>query len=90
MLRQGFFDHTDLAGRGPGERVARVSRRRWTAVGENIAAGFATPALTCTRWNRAHRENMLKRHYTHIGAGYAQGPRGYGRYYVQVFATLRR
>ena len=33
---------------------------------------------------------MLKRSHTHIGAGYAQGEHGYGRYYVQVFATLRR
>jgi uncharacterized protein YkwD len=90
MLRQGFFAHRDPTGRGPGERVARVSGRHWAGVGENIAAGFATPKLTCARWNRAHRENMLRRDYTHIGAGYAQGPRGYGRYYVQVFGTLRR
>lgn len=90
MLREGFFDHTDPAGRGPSERVARVSRRRWTAIGENIAAGFANPARTCGRWRRAHLANMLKRGYTHIGAGYAHGSRGYGRYYVQVFGTLAR
>jgi uncharacterized protein YkwD len=90
MLEQGFFDHVDPAGRGPGDRVARVSARRWTIVGENIAAGFATADETCARWNRAHRANMLKRSYTHIGAGYARGPGGYGRYYVQVFGTLAR
>jgi uncharacterized protein YkwD len=90
MLEQGFFDHTDPAGRGPGDRVTRVSARRWTAVGENIAAGFATADDTCARWNRAHLANMLKRSYTHIGAGYARGPRGYGRYYVQVFGTRAR
>jgi uncharacterized protein YkwD len=90
MLRQGFFDHTDPAGKGPTERVARVSARRWATVGENIAAGFANADLTCARWKRAHRANMLKRSYTHIGAGYAQGPRGYGRYYVQVFGTRAR
>ena len=90
MLDQGFFDHKDPRGRGPGDRVARVSTRRWVVVGENIAAGYASPKETCARWNRAHLANMLKRSYTHIGAGYAQGERGYGRYYVQVFATLRR
>jgi uncharacterized protein YkwD len=90
MLEQGFFDHTDPKGRGPRDRVARVSTRHWILVGENIAAGYATADDTCTRWNKAHLANMLKRGYTHIGAGYATGPRGYGRYYVQVFGTLRR
>jgi len=46
------------------------------------------PDLTCQRWNKAHLANMLKRSYTHIGAGYATGPQGYHRYYVQVFGTL--
>ena len=90
MLDQGFFDHKDPRGRSPRDRVARVSTRHWIVVGENIAAGFASPTETCARWNRAHLANMLKRGYTHIGAGYAQGPRGYGRYYVQVFGTLER
>ena len=90
MLEQGFVDHTDPQGRGPRERVELVSRRRWTVVGENIAAGYADANLACARWTRAHRANMLKRGYTHIGAGYAAGTRGYGRYYVQVFGTLAR
>lgn len=90
MLRQGFFDHTDPQGRGPSERVARISGRRWSVVGENIAAGYATASETCSRWSAAHLANMVKRHYTHIGGGYASGPRGYHRYYVQVFGTLAR
>jgi uncharacterized protein YkwD len=90
MLEQGFFDHMDPEGRGPRDRVARLSSRHWIAVGENIAAGFADAERACVRWNRAHRANMLKRTYTHIGAGYAHGPRGYGHYYVQVFGTLAR
>jgi len=88
MLEKGFFDHVDPQGRGPSDRVARVSGRHWISVGEDIAAGFATPDLTCQRWNKAHLANMLKRSYTHIGAGYATGPQGYHRYYVQVFGTL--
>jgi uncharacterized protein YkwD len=88
MLEQGFFNHTDPQGREPVDRVKRVSKRHWVAVGENIAAGFPTASLTCSRWNRAHLDNILRRTYTHIGAGYAEGPQGYGRYYVQVFGTL--
>jgi uncharacterized protein YkwD len=89
MLKQGFFDHTDLQGRGPVERVKRVSSHTWVAVAENIAAGYPTASRTCARWNKAHLGNILRRSYTHIGAGYAEGPQGYGRYYVQVFGTRR-
>lgn len=88
MLEQGFFDHTDPEGRGPAERVARVSSRRWKAISENIAAGYPSVSRTCAQWSKEHLANMLRRGYTHIGAGYAHGPRGYGRYYVQVFGTL--
>ena len=90
MLDQGFFDHKDPQGRGPPRpRGARehttLGRRR-----REHRRRLRERASTCARWNRAHLANMLKRGYTHIGAGYAQGPRGYGRYYVQVFGTLRR
>jgi len=88
MLEKGFFDHIDPEGRGPAERVARVSSRHWSAIGENIAAGYASASRTCVRWSSKHLANMLGRNYTHIGAGYARGPQGYGRYYVQVFGTL--
>ena len=72
MLEQGFFNHTDPQGREPVDRVQRVSKRHWVAVGENIAAGFPTAYLSCARWNKAHLDNMLRRTYTHIGAGYAR------------------
>ena len=88
MLEQGFFGHTDPEGRGPADRVARASSRDWSAIGENIAAGYASASRTCVRWSSKHLANMLGRNYTHIGAGYAHGPQGYGRYYVQVFGTL--
>jgi uncharacterized protein YkwD len=89
MARLGFFDHTDPRGRGVGERVAIFDRaHRFVGLGENIAAGYRTAALTCQEWmsSAGHRGNILNPTFTHIGAGFARGG-PYGRYYVQVFGA---
>lgn len=91
MAREGFFDHTDPRGRGPAERVAVFDRAgRFPFVGENIGAGHRSAAAACSGWmnSSGHRRNILERAYTHVGAGFARGG-PYGRYYVQVFATIR-
>jgi uncharacterized protein YkwD len=92
MLEQGYFNLVDPHGSGPAERVERVSTRRWRLIGENIAAGYADTARACSGWmsSPGHRANILRRGFTHVGGGYAHGPGGYGRYYVQVFGTLQR
>lgn len=89
MLRHGFFDHTDPWGRTSEDRVAKFDSRPWW-VGENIAAAYGSPSSACRGWfrSRGHRENLLYPAYTHIGAGFAKGRRGYRRYYVQILATL--
>jgi uncharacterized protein YkwD len=87
MVRHRFFDHTDHLGRGPLERVEIFDRGgRFHFVGENIAAGYPSVAVTCAAWMRSagHRANILRASYTSIGAGFARGGE-YGRYYVQVF-----
>lgn len=89
MARQDFFDHTDMQGRGVGERVAIFDRAgRFTFVGENIAAGYSSATSACQGWmnSRGHRENILNPEYTHIGGGFARGG-SLGRYYVQVLAA---
>jgi uncharacterized protein YkwD len=86
MLRLGFFDHVDPRGRSPQDRVNIFQRGSW-AVGENIAAGYPDVKSTCEGWmdSPGHRANILNPAYTHIGGGYAEGRKNYGRYYVQVF-----
>jgi uncharacterized protein YkwD len=90
MARLGFFDHTDPQGRGVDERVAIFDRaRRFTYIGENIAAGQGSPASACSSWmgSAGHRANILNPEYTHVGGGFARGG-PYSRYYVQVFGAL--
>ena len=54
--------------------------------GENIAAGFQTPATVMDAWMNSpgHRENILSSNYTHIGVGYAEGGY-YGKNWAQMF-----
>ena len=90
MARQGFFDHTDPAGRGPSERVALFKpREHFKAIGENIAAGQPSATAACRAWmdSSGHRANLLGP-YNRIGLGFWPGGT-YGRYYVQVFARAR-
>lgn len=89
MLRHGFFDHTDPWAMGPGDRVALFDASPW-AIGENISAGYTSSSSACRGWmaSSGHRDNILDPGYTHIGAGFARGPRGYGYHYTQVFSVL--
>jgi uncharacterized protein YkwD len=89
MLRYDFFNHNDPFGQSPAERVARFNRRdgfRW--VGENIAVGNWSAADVCRAWmgSPEHRANILSRHYTMIGVGYARAANG-RTYFVQDFGS---
>lgn len=57
--------------------------------GENIAAGYVTPADVVDGWmhSEGHKANILKASYTKMGLGYSTGGGGeYGRYWAQEFA----
>lgn len=59
---------------------------RFSAAGENIAQGQATPQVVVTAWMNSpgHRANILSTNFTEIGVGYAAG--GSGRHYwTQMF-----
>jgi uncharacterized protein YkwD len=91
MLRYDFFNHSDPFGQSPADRVARFGRRgvfRW--VGENIAVGYWSAADVCRAWmgSQEHRANILSRHYTMIGVGYARAANG-RTYFVQDFGSYR-
>ncbi len=58
------------------------------AVGENIAAGYGTPAEVMTGWmnSEGHRANILSTSFGQVGIGYYTDPNStYGSYWVQVF-----
>ena len=55
--------------------VIREQEIAYGCAGENIAAGYATPANVMNGWmnSAGHRENILSDSYSHIGVGYYKG-----------------
>jgi uncharacterized protein YkwD len=89
MLRYHFFRHDDVFGQSPADRVAKFAKRgafRW--IGENIAVGYWSAGDVCRAWMASsdHRANILSRHYTMIGVGYARAQDGQ-TYFVQDFGS---
>ena len=59
--------------------------------GENIAAGYATPAAVVAGWMNSpgHRDNILDAHFNYIGVGYVyRNDNSYRHYWVQMFAGV--
>lgn len=87
MARLNFFDHEGPDGDLP-ER-ARTSGVRWRSLAENIALnqGYSDPvALAVEQWmhSAGHRDNILRRIFTHSAIGIARSSDG-KIYLTQVF-----
>ena len=84
MAAQNYFSHTSLDGRSPWQRM---EAQGYTAgSGENIAAGYSTPASVMTAWmnSSGHRANILNCSSKAIGVGIGKGG-SYGTYWTQDF-----
>ena len=92
MAKKQYFEHKDLAGRTPADRV-RASGYREKRVGENIAFGPSSPTEVVRGWlaSPGHCENIMDPRFAETGIGYASGhaPRrasGVALYWVQLLA----
>lgn len=75
MIEHRFFAHASPEGLSPGDRLT-LNGIAWTGVGENIAAGYATPQAAFDAWMASadHRGNIESAQWTHAGVGYAIDP----------------
>ncbi|MDR3053723.1 MAG: cell wall-binding repeat-containing protein [Coriobacteriales bacterium] len=81
-----LFSHT----RRDGSRWSTVLdyfTYRCSAAGENIAAGYQTPAQVVAAWmgSQGHRDNILNPTFTKLGVGYVKD--GSVDYWVQLFSS---
>jgi uncharacterized protein YkwD len=95
MAEHQYFEHQDLGGRTPADRV-RASGYREKLVGENIAYGPQTAEEVVRGWldSPGHCENLMDGRYAEMGIAAAFGPApppasGRGRYWVQLLADPR-
>lgn len=78
------FSHT----RPNGRSYFTVLKKQGGGVGENIAAGAASPKAVMELWmnSTGHRKNILDPHYKELGVGYTyKKDTEYKHYWVQLF-----
>lgn len=82
MATNRYFSHTSPTYGSPFDMMKSLGIR-YTAAGENIAMGYATPEAVVTAWmnSSGHRANILSASYTTIGVGYVAN----GNYWTQWF-----
>jgi uncharacterized protein YkwD len=84
-----FFSHTSASTGTLFDRLASAGYS-YSWAGENIAAGYASPAAVVEGWmaSEGHRANILNENFTQIGVGYASWDDSeYGIYWTAVFAS---
>jgi len=90
MAENEFFDHTNLEGQSPWDRM-ELAGYAMSAGGENIAAGYPTPQAVVDGWlnSPGHCRNIMGANFTEIGVGYAapEGAGSFGSYWTQVFGS---
>jgi uncharacterized protein YkwD len=88
LAEQNYFAHDSMNGLVFSQRIAAVGFDPYG--GENIAAGYPTPAATIAGWlaSPGHCANMMSPHHTHLGVGKAAlAGSQYGTYWAQEFYT---
>jgi uncharacterized protein YkwD len=91
MAEHGYFEHQDLTGHSPADRVRAVGYKE-KLVGENIAYGPQSVEEVMRGWldSPGHCENIMDPRFAEMGLALAQG-RGvrHGLYWVQLLAEPR-
>ncbi|HAS92319.1 MAG TPA: hypothetical protein DCS12_08850 [Clostridiales bacterium] len=85
MSANNYFAHQSPTYGSAGDMLAKHGIR-YTAWGENIAAGQRTPEEVVNAWMNSpgHRANILASHFTKIGVGYVNNGRPY---WTQMFTN---
>lgn len=89
MAQHNYFEHQDLAGHSPADRVRAVGYRE-KLVGENIAYGPKSADEVVRGWldSPGHCENIMDSRFAEMGIAYAPGQASKrGLYWVQVLAA---
>lgn len=90
MARKNYFSHKLSNGDSPEQNIRRFGYTGYSAVGENIAAGFPSADEAFKAWKNSadHDKNMRSKNFSEIGIGRAQnGNSKYGWYWTTTFGS---
>jgi uncharacterized protein YkwD len=91
MAAHNYFEHADLSGSSPADRV-RAAGYREKLVGENIAYGPESAEEVVRGWldSPGHCENIMDTRFAEMGVAFAAGRTAkHGLYWVQLLAAPR-
>jgi uncharacterized protein YkwD len=89
MARHNYFEHEDLAGHSPADRVRAVGYQE-KLVGENIAYGPKSAEEAVKGWldSPGHCENIMDPRFAEMGIAYAAGQSSRrGLFWVQLLVA---
>jgi uncharacterized protein YkwD len=92
MARHHYFDHQDLSGRSPAERVKAAGYRE-QRVAENIAYGTLSTEAAIAGWlnSPGHCENLMEPRFKEMGIAFAPASGTHRElYWVQLFADPKQ
>src|ERR687886_2311238 len=89
LASTGCFEHTCGPVPDFAERDVQAGYTGWTAIGENIAAGYPSPEAVVAGWmaSPGHRANILSPNFTEMGVGVVTGADKLGTYWAEEFGT---
>lgn len=88
MEKNKYFDHTDLKGKNPGDRMIAAGYL-WSAYAENIAMGQQTEIEAFNSWinsDHGHCQNIMSSNIREMGVARSAGN---NNYWTQLFGTKR-
>lgn len=91
MAKYSFMAHEGRDGSTPAQRVTREGYR-WTAVGENVAAGPETAEDVMAGWlaSPVHCANIMSARYSEMGVAFVvNGEDDFGVYWTLSLAAPR-
>jgi len=91
MAAHNYFEHQDLAGKSPADRVRAVGYKE-KLVGENIAYGPESVEEVVQGWldSPGHCQNIMDPRFAQMGIAYSAGRSSrHGLYWVQLLAEPR-
>jgi uncharacterized protein YkwD len=92
MAAHNYFEHEDLSGHSPADRVRAVGYQE-KLVGENIAYGPKSVEEVVQGWldSPGHCQNIMDPRFAEMGIAFANGQSlsRHGFYWVQLFAEPR-
>ncbi len=87
MATNNYFAHQSPTYGSAGDMLTKYGIK-WSAWGENIAAGQKTPEAVVTAWmnSAGHRANIMSSNFSKIGVGYVTNSAGRA-YWTQMFTN---